>query len=386
MNAASHHPLLRHRDGRHAHVTNEELFFDLVYAFAITQLSHTLLHHLTLLGALETLVMWFAVWLGWQYTAWVTNWFNPEQPRIRYMLFATMLVALVMAAAIPDAFGERALIFAGCYVAMQVGRTGFIVQQLGNKHPLAANYRRILVWLLISACFWIAGGFAEHGTRLALWGVAVLCEYAAPMFGFPVPMLGRSRTSEWTIEGGHLAERCQLFVIVALGESLLATGGTLAEVARWDAPILSALGATFLGTLAMWWLYFGTSAKNASAKITSSDDPGRVGALFHYVHAVLVIGIIAGAVGNDLAMAHPANHATWPQIMVIALGPIIYLFGSAIYKRIVYSRIPHSHIAGVIALTAIAPIGMNVNLLTMGWITAAILVVVGVWEKQSATA
>lgn len=386
MTAASHHSLLRHRDGHHARVTYVELFFDLVYVFAVTQLSHVLLHHLTLGGALETLVLWFAVWLGWQYTCWVTNWFDPERPRLRMVLFATMLVALVMAAAIPEAFGTRGLIFAGCYVAMQVGRTAFIVQQLGRDHPLAANYRRILGWLLISACFWIAGGLAEHGTRLALWSIAVLCEYLSPMFGFPLPGLGRSRTSDWTIEGAHLAERCQLFVIVALGESLLATGATLAGVSDWGGPILSALGATFFGTLAMWWLYFGTSSKDATATITRSGDPGRIGALFHYVHAILIFGIVASAVGNDLAIAHPAGHATLPQILVISIGPSIYLLGSAIYKWVVYGRIPRSHITGVVALVLIAPIGMSANLLVMGWITTAILLAVGALERSAARA
>lgn len=383
MTSLPHHPLLRHRDGHHAHVTNEELFFDLVYAFAITQLSHKLLHDLFLSGALETLVMWFAVWLGWQYTAWVTNWFDPEQPRIRTLLFASMLIALVMAAAIPEAFGERGLVFAGCYVAMQVGRTAFIVMQLGRDHPLAANYRRILAWLVISACLWIAGGLTEHGARLALWGLAVVCEYAAPMFGFPVPGLGRSRTSDWTIEGGHLAERCQLFVIVALGESLLATGGTLAEVEHWDGPTLAALGATFLGTLAMWWLYFGTSAKDATVRITGSDDPGRIGAYFHYIHAVLVIGIIVGAVGNDLAMEDPQGQADPSQLLVIALGPIIYLLGSSVYKRIVYGRIPRSHVIGVAVLALAANPGLSVSVLTHGWIAAIVLIVVGLWEQQT---
>ncbi len=383
MTNTPHHPLLRRRDGHHARVTYEELFFDLVYVFAVTQLSHALLHHLTLWGAVETLILWFAVWLGWQYTCWVTNWFDPEHPRLRLVLFASMVVALVMAAAIPQAFGARGLIFAGCYVAMQVGRTAFIVHQLGRSHPLAANYRRILVWLIISGGFWIAGGFAEHGMRVALWSIAVLCEYVSPMFGFAAPGMGRSRTSDWTIEGGHLAERCQLFMIVALGESLLATGATLADVPIWNPATISALGATFLGTLAMWWLYFGTSSKDATATITRSDDSGKIGAYFHYVHAILIVGVIASAVGNDLAMEHPSGHATLPQILVIAIGPSVFLLGCAIYKRIVYGRVPISHIGGVIALALAASIALRADLLTIGWITAAILIAVGFWEVRS---
>ena len=305
MTEHGHHPLLRRRDGHHARVTYEELFFDLVYVFAVTQLSHQLLHDLTVTGAVQTVILWFAVWLGWQYTCWVTNWFDPETPPVRGMLFVTMALALVMASAIGGAFDARGLVLAVAYVAMQVGRTAFIVFSLGREHPLAANYRRMLGWLLISACFWIAGGLSDHWSRAGLWAVAVLCEYVSPMVGFALPGLGRSSTRDWTIEGGHLAERCQLFVIVALGETLLATGAMLAEAQSWDVPVLSAMFATFVGTLAMWWLYFGTSSKDATATITRSQDPGRIGAYFHYVHAVLIAGVIATAVGNDLVMAHP---------------------------------------------------------------------------------
>ena len=377
-----HHPLLRHRDGHHARVTYEELFFDLVYVFAVTQLSHELLHNLTGFGVVETLILWFAVWLGWQYTCWVTNWFDPETPRIRGMMFATMLLGLVMAASIPKAFSDRGLIFAAAYVAMQVGRTAFIALQLPSAHPLAPNYRRMLGWVSISAVFWIAGAFAQHEMRALLWLVAILCEYVSPMFGFALPGMGRSRTQEWTIEGGHLAERCQLFVIVALGETVLASGATLADAAKWDVPVVLALLATFVGTLAMWWLYFGTSSKDATAAITHSDDPGRIGAYFHYVHAILIAGVIASAVGNDLVLAHPLAHASAAQIAVLLAGPAIYLLGSAIYKRIVYGALPVSHLAGVLMLLALAPLALVADMLVMGWLTTAVVLVVSFWEGR----
>jgi low temperature requirement protein LtrA len=380
---SAHHPLLRHRDGHHARVTFEELFFDLIYVFAVTQLSHQLLHHLTPGGVMQSLILWLAVWLGWQYTCWVTNWFDPETPRIRGLLFATMVLALCMAASIPEAFGERGLLFAGAYSAMQVGRTAFIVWQLPADHPLAPNYRRMLGWLVIAAVFWVAGGIAaQQETRAALWLIAVLCEYVSPMFGFALPGLGRSRTSDWTIEGGHLAERCQLFVIVALGETLLATGATLADTPAWTPPILSGLLATFLGTLAMWWLYFGTSSKDATAAITHSSDPGRIGAYFHYIHAILVAGIIATAVGNDLVLEHPDARLDTAQVIALVAGPAIYLLGSAIYKKVVYAAIPRSHIAGALVLVVLIPVGYAVSLLAMGWLTTAVLMAVGLWEGR----
>jgi low temperature requirement protein LtrA len=375
------HPFLRRRDGHHARVTYEELLFDLVYVFAVTQVSHELLEHLSLGGLIETVILWFAVWLGWQYTCWFTNWFDPETPLIRTVLFASMLLALIMASALPDAFGQRGLIFAAAYTGIQVGRTGFVVLLLGRDHVLAPNYRRMLGWLSISAGFWIAGAFARYEWRIALWSIAVLCEYASPMFGFALPRLGRSQTSEWTIEGAHLAERCQLFVIVALGETLLATGATMAKAATWDAPILLALLASFLGTLAMWWLYFGTASKDAIATITQSGDPGRIGSYFHYVHAILVAGIIATAVGNDLVLAHPHDAPSVAYILVLCGGPAIYLLGSAIYKKIVYGTVPVSHMAGAVALAALVPVAFATDLLEIGLLTTALMLAVCVWEE-----
>lgn len=379
---ADFHPLLRRRDGHHARVTNEELFFDLVYVFAVTQLSHELLHNLTLTGVVQTLILWFAVWLGWQYTCWGTNWFDPEAPRIRCLLFAVMLAGLILASAIPGAFGERGLVFALSYVAIQVGRTGYLAWELGPSHPLSANYRRMLVWLSISAVFWIAGAFTEHWTRAALWAVAVACEYISPMFGFVLPGLGRSRTSDWTIEGGHLTERCQLFVIVALGETLLATGVAMSDTETWNATMVSAVLATFFGTLAMWWLYFGTASADATDTITHSDDPGRIGAYFHYVHAILVAGIIATAVGNDLVLAHPHDAAKTTYALVLGAGPAIYLLGSAVYKKVVYGVVPVSHIVGVVVLGMLVPVTYFVNMLAMGWLTTSVILAVGFWEGR----
>lgn len=373
--------VLRHRDGHHARVTFEELFFDLVYVFAVTQISHALLHHLTLAGLIETLVLWFAVWLGWQYTCWATNWLDPETPRVRLLLFATMLAALVMAASIPQAFGERGLVFAVAYASIQVGRTAWVLCLLPAGHALRRNYQRMLGWLSIAAVFWVAGGLVEHEARLLLWLLAVLCEYLSPMCGFALPGLGRSRTQEWTIEGAHLAERCQLFVIVALGETLLASGAKFAE-APWDAAGVSALLATFLGTLALWWLYFGTTSKDASDTIVQSSDPGRIGAYFHYIHAILVAGIIGSAVANDLILAHP-HEAVQPATLAVLLGgPAVYLLGSAIYKRVVYGRIASSHIVGALALLALVPWAWGHGLLTIGWATTAILLAISGWDLR----
>ncbi|MBH2694969.1 low temperature requirement protein A [Serratia marcescens] len=376
--------LLRVRDGQGASVSFSELLFDLIYVFAVTQLSHYLLHHLTLTGALETLLLWFAVWLAWQYTAWVTNWFNPDTRQIRLLLFAIMLLGLFAAAALPQAFGERGLIFALFYVAIQVGRSVTVLRLLAPGHPLKRNFHRILGWLCISAVFWIAGGLAEGNARLTLWAVAVLCEYVSPMFGFRLPVLGRSdSSSEWTIEGHHLAERCQLFVIVALGETILLTGATLSEMESWSLPVLIASLVAFLGSLAMWWVYFDTSSKAGSHAISQAENPGQLGAYFHYVHVALVGAIIVCAVANELVIAHPDGRIQHATAAVLLLGPALYLFANALYKRLVYHRFPLSHLAGLLALAALAPVAYLTDLLMVNGLTTLIMVVVAVWESIS---
>ena len=200
--------LLRSRGNGIASVSFSELLFDLIYVFAVTQISHYLLHHLTWLGFLQSAVIWFAMWMAWQHTTWMTNWFDPNTRKIRIFLFILMLIGLIIAAAIPDAFGDRGLIFALCYVVTQIGRSGIILFMLGKKHHLTKNYTRILIWFFISAVFWIVGALEEDFIRLILWTIAVLSDYIAPMHGFYLPILGRSDSSkEWTIEGHHLTER-----------------------------------------------------------------------------------------------------------------------------------------------------------------------------------
>src|SRR6266513_1770241 len=166
---------------RHARVTNAELFFDLVFVFAVTQLSHTLLLHFTPSGAVQVTLLFLAVWWVWVYTTWVTNWLDPEQTPVRILLFLLMLGGLVLSTSIPKAFESRGLWFALAYAAMQVGRSIFLLASIPPTQPSTRmNAVRILVWLSASAVFWILGGFAEEPWRLLLWAVALGIEYLSP--------------------------------------------------------------------------------------------------------------------------------------------------------------------------------------------------------------
>src|ERR1700693_730654 len=155
-------------------LTYAELFFDLVFVFAVTQISHTLLGRFTPLGALQTTMLFLAVWGAWVYTSWITTWLNPETTPVRVLLFLLMLGGLVLSTSIPKAFESRGLWFATAYAAMQVGKTIFLwVSTPPNRTLARMNALRITAWLSLSAMFWIAGGMAEGHARLVLWVVAL---------------------------------------------------------------------------------------------------------------------------------------------------------------------------------------------------------------------
>ena len=198
------------------------------------------------LGATKTTLLFLAVWWVWVYTSWITNWLNPELTPVRILLFALMLGGLVLSTSIPKAFESRGLWFAAAYAAMQVGRTLFWVASTPPTRPLARmNAIRILVWLSVSAVFWIAGGFAEGHARLLLWAVALGIEYISPAVRFWIPKYGASSVADWVVEGGHMAERCAGFIIIALGESIVVTGATFADL-PWTIETVTAFLAAFI--------------------------------------------------------------------------------------------------------------------------------------------
>lgn len=376
----SPHPLLRKRETETATVSYSELLFDLIYVFSVTQLSHYLLHNLTWAGLLKETILWFAVWMLWQHTIWVTNWFNPDTRPIRILLFISMLVGLVMAASIPYAFTYRGLIFAVCYVLIQGGRTLYIIGVLGNHH-LAANFKRIMGWFCISAVFWITGAILQGEWQILLWMIAAICDYTAPMHGFALPRLGRSDSSkEWTIEGHHLVERCQLFVIIAFGETLLMTGASLSDVEEWTPLVIISAVISFIGSLAMWWVYFDVSSEAGSRKIQEVQDPGKLGLIYNAIHIVLVGALIICAVGDELIVAHPEQEMRAEVIFVLIIGPIVYILANSIYKYVTCRMLPLSHIIAVVALALLLPWPYHISLLTMNILVTSVFIFVIVFD------
>ncbi|GII27735.1 membrane protein [Planotetraspora mira] len=360
-------------------VTFPELFFDLVYVFAVTQLSHLLLAHLTWHGAAQTGLLLLAVWWAWVYTAWHTNWFDPERSSVRLVLGGVMLVSLIMSAALPDAFGRHGLLFACAYVAIQIGRTAHSVIAAPRNTPLRRNLARVLAWALLSGVFWITGGLTEATARELLWAAAVGADLVAPWVGFVTPGLGRSATTDWSIDGAHMAERCQLFLIIAFGESILVTGSTFGQAMSPSSA--AAFAVSFAGSAGLWWVYFGRSAEAGSRVISSADDPGRLArSAYTFLHLPMVAGIVVSAVGDELVISHPGETGVEVTLTVLG-GPALFLAGHALFKRVLWGRFPASHLAGLAALIALAPAGLVVPPLAVAAAAMAVVIAVALWDS-----
>lgn len=379
--------LLRSRTAGAVKVTNIELFFDLVFVYAVTQLSHTLLHGLNVVGALQVLLLFLAVWWVWVFTSWVTNWLDPERPLVRLLLLALMLAGLLLSMALPEAFGERGLLFAGAYVFMQVGRTLFVLWALGDDAPAnTRNFQRIAVWLAVSGALWLLGGWLDGKERALLWVAALALEYIGPALAFAVPGLGRSSTADWDIDGGHLAERCSLFVIIALGESVLVTGSSFADTA-WQPQAVLAFVSAFVGSVAMWWIYFDLGAERGSRAIRHAADPGRTArAAYTYLHLLIVAGIIVGAVADELTLRDAQQRVGAISGAVLLGGPMLYLTGNAWFKKTVNdTHLPLSHLVGLGLLAALAAVLVQQppSVFVLGLASSSILVLVAAWETVS---
>jgi low temperature requirement protein LtrA len=372
------------REHEHSRVTYVELFFDLVFVFAVTQLSHNLIAHFSVLGLVETTLLFMAVWWVWIYTSWVTNWLDPDRTPVRLMLFALMLAGLVLSTSIPKAFDEKGLVFAGAYVFMQVGRCLFMLWALKEHSPgNYRNFQRITSWLVLSGVFWIAGGLAHGEWRFVLWITALAIEYVSPSVYFWTPGIGRSTTADWDVEGAHMAERCGLFIIIALGESILVTGAKFAEL-PWTATTVGAFLAAFVGSLAMWWIYFNIGAEQASRHIAGSGDAGRVARLaYTYLHLPLVAGIVLAAVGDELVLAYPVGHADTKTAAVLIGAPALYLVGNLMFKRATATSPALSHMVGLGLLVLLIPASAVVAPLTLSALTTTVLVLVAAWETVS---
>jgi low temperature requirement protein LtrA len=364
-------------------ITTVELFFDLVYVFAVTQLSHLILGNLTVGGVTRAAFLLLIVWWAWIYTTWMANWFDPRSPGVQAVLTGVMLASLLMAAALPEAFGDHGVLFAVSYVTLQVGRNLAAASLLARDHPLRDVFERLVGWSAVSGALWLAGSALDGDRRLLLWIPAAALDLAAPLAGYWLPGRGCAATTDYDIEGGHFAERCQGFIIIALGESIVVTGATAAD-AGLTSTVVICLTIAFLETAALWWLYFGAAAEHSRAVMSTCDDPGRLARdAYTYLHLPIVAGIIATAVGDDQLIAEPHQPLHGVGLAMVLGGPTLYLLGEYLFRWRMTRTANTKRLAVAAVLVLLAPVGGHVSALMLSAIVAALLTALALSELRA---
>lgn len=364
-------------------VTFVELFFDLVFVFALTQLSRLIGDDQSLTGAVESLVLVLALWWVWVSTSWVTNWLDPERLAVRLSLIGFALLAFVAAVSVAESFGDRALAFAIAYVVLQLLRTVFMVAATWrHDRDVALSFVRVLVWGVAAGVFWIVGATLDPSWQLTFWVCAVVIEYGAGAIGFRLPGVPRSRVESWEVSGAHLSERAALFIIIAIGESLLVTGFAFVELEATPGAVVALLSA-FVSAAALWWLYFHrTEAAGRRAVEAAGGGGGRLGRLarygYSYAHVVIVAGIVLVSVGDKEILDKPAASVEPSAAIVIIGGPTLYLLGLLLFRLVADRRVSSAHLIGLTALVGCAVVAAlvpGIGELALGCLCTLVLVI-----------
>ena len=375
-------PALVRKPGGPQQATFLELFFDLVFVLALTQLSRGLIQHLSWSGAFQTLVLLLAVWWVWVHTAGFGDIFDPQRPPIQLVVTACMLGGLVMAAVAPEAFGGRGPVFAGAYVAIQLGRSVFVVLVRPGRE-VRRLYTRQLVWFGVSALPWVAGALTQDSARAALWTLAVVVDSMALSLRYPTPGLGRASASEFAISGGHLAERYRQFFIIALGELILVTGLAFG-VSGLGADRSAALVVSFATTVLLWRIYIYRAGELLGTAIGAARDPLRVGLPMVFSHLVMVAGVVVTAVGQELVITHPLEHTRPAWTAVILGGPALFLAGRAFFEYATFARVSRDRPIGLLALAAAAPVTLLLPPLLAATAATAVLAAIAIADAARA--
>jgi low temperature requirement protein LtrA len=364
------------------HPTFLELFFDLSFVFALFPVSRTLLQHLDWAGGFQDLVLFVAVWRIWFMTTWITNRLDQDWWPVQLMVILTLTAGLILAAAVPAAFGRNGLIFAGVNVGIRVGQHVFVAFIL-RGHEMQRIAVGALVWTGVSAPAWIAGGLTHGFARGVLWALGVAIDYLAMSINFRIPGQRRTATTEAPVAAEHLAERYRQIFIIALGELIVASSLALSGQG-FDRGRTTAFLGTVATTVLLWRIYIHRSGQLLSAVFATRPVSTRMARSAGHVHLVMVAGLVITAVGDQLVIAHPSARTPLVWAVVIFGGPALFLVGRAGTEYLVFARVSANRIAGVLVLGALIPVALHLEALVTDSIATLVLAAVAITDARLA--
>jgi low temperature requirement protein LtrA len=350
-------------------VTPLELFFDLVFVFALTQVTTLLADDLSWLGMLRGFAVLAAMWWAWVGFAWLTNSIRIDDDMAsRLVMLLTMGAMLVVGLAAPAAFGEYAIVFGVAYVVVRA--LHLILYAVTTRHDpdVFGAVRRLAPGMLTAATLILVAGFVPPGpVRGILWALALTVDFAAPLI---------AGTGGWKVDAGHFAERHGLIIIIALGESLVALGVSAAGE-ELTAGVVTAASLGVVLVSAMWWLYFDVVALAAERKLASLSGMAQAAMArdsYSYIHFFMVWGIVLVALGLKKTLLEVAEPLKLIAAVALLGGLAVYLLAHVAFRLRNMRTLNVQRLVVAVILLALIPVGVTLPSLTTLALVSAILV------------
>jgi len=349
-----------------------ELFFDLVFVFAFTQVTALILEDTTPRGFARAALVLAMVWWAWSAYAWMTNAIDVENAVTRLIVFAAMVAGFFMALAVPDAFQDEAAWFAVAYFVVRILNSALYAWGVRGDPDVLRAVARLSPWFLIAAFVALAGGFVDSEYRSWVWLASLVIDVVGTL---------TVANLEWHVSPSHFAERFALIVIIALGESIVAIGIGTSGLTRDTTYVVSVIVA-FAGVAALWWAYFDFTAIAAERSLRRASGVARgplARDVFTFFHYPVVLGIILYAVAAKKTLEHPLDPLSEAGRWALGLGVAVFLAAFALMRFRVIRRVAWERVgAGAIALALAVSLDSPDAIVTLGVVIGVVVVSVAI--------
>jgi low temperature requirement protein LtrA len=336
-------------------VTPLELFFDLVFVFAITQVTGMLADDTTWGGVARALIVLAALWWAWAAYTWLTNEIDPDENAARLTIFGAMAAMLVAALAVPGAFGGDALAFAIAYTVVRALHI-LLYAQATDDVGVRAAILGLAPTSAVGCGLILAASAFDGAVQGALWLVALAFDYGGPLV----------RGMEgYRVQVAHFAERFGLIVIIALGESIVAVGVGANET-ELDTDVITAAVLATIVSAALWWAYFDVIAPLAEKRVTQTTGVRRAilaRDAYAYLHLPMIAGIVLLALGIKKTLAHPDHHLDTVPAFCLLGGTALYLLAHVAFRYRIFRSVNRQRTIAALACAALIPLATNASAL-----------------------
>ena len=328
-----------------------ELFFDLVFVYAMSQVTILMLSDISWAGFGRGLLALAAVWWAWVCYAWLTNTSDHDGPGPRLLLFLAMAAMLVAAVALPQAFGERALVFGLAFLTVRLIHVVLLALDVRGEADVGLAALRLVPTLLAGPAVLVAAAFVDAPGRELLWVVAAVIDLSGPV------LVG---TAGWNVAPAYFVERHGLVLIIALGEAIVAVGaGAEASLAR-PSVIAAALLAVLIAA-GLWWSYFGYVRDGAERRLRGTADRERARLArdsYSYLHLPLVAGVVFFALGVHEAVARPTEQLSLLPAVALAGGVALFFTGDVAYRWRDHHQLAAARLLAGVVAAALIPVAL----------------------------